>query len=44
MVSSSSVMTLKGYAPIAGPNALRPGVWEGTLVGRDFTGDFDAFR
>jgi hypothetical protein len=38
------VMTLKGYAPIAGPNALRPGVWEGTLVGRDFTGDFDAFR
>jgi hypothetical protein len=38
------VMTLKGYAPIAGPNSLRPGVWEGTLVGRDFTGDFDAFR
>lgn len=38
------VMTLKGYAPIAGPNSLRPGAWEGTLVGRDFTGDFDAFR
>ena len=38
------VMTLKGYAPITGPSSLRPGVWEGTLVGRDFTGDFDAFR
>lgn len=38
------LMTLKGYAPIAGPNSLRPGTWEGTLAGRSFPGDFDASR
>jgi hypothetical protein len=38
------VMTLKGSSPIAGPNTLRPGGWEGTLLGRDFTGDFEATR
>jgi hypothetical protein len=38
------VMTLKGTAPIAGPRSLRPGVWEGTLAGGDFGGDFSAVR
>jgi hypothetical protein len=40
----ADVMTLKGHAPIVGPNRMSPGVWEGTLAGRDFTGDFDASR
>jgi hypothetical protein len=38
------VLTLKGTAPIAGPRSMRPGVWEGTLAGRDFGGDFSAVR
>lgn len=40
----ADVMTLKGESPIAGPNNLMPGTWEGTLAGRDFTGDFTASR
>lgn len=37
-------ITLRGIAPIGGPNNLRGGHWDGTLLGSDFTGDFDAFR
>lgn len=40
----ADAITLRGHAPIAGPNALRPGVWDGTLLGRGFSGDFDASR
>ena len=38
------LITLRGQSPVAGPNALRPGTWDGTLVGRDFSGEFDASR
>lgn len=36
------LMTLKGHAPIVSDRLLTPGVWEGTLAGSDFTGDFTA--
>ncbi|NOY91568.1 MAG: hypothetical protein GXP55_10230 [Deltaproteobacteria bacterium] len=36
------LMTLKGHAPIVTDRLLTPGVWEGTLPGGDFTGDFTA--
>jgi len=36
------LMTLKGHAPIVTERLLTPGVWEGTLPGGDFTGDFTA--
>lgn len=39
-----SPMTLRGEATIAGPNSLRPGTWDGTLLGSEFTGDFQASR
>jgi hypothetical protein len=38
------VITLRGNAPIAGPNSLPDGIWDGTLFGSDFGGDFDASR
>jgi hypothetical protein len=39
-----SFMTLRGTSPIAGPNSLRPGVWDGRLLGSEFSGDFEAVR
>jgi hypothetical protein len=40
----ADAITLQGSAPISGPGSLRMGVWNGTLLGRGFTGDFDAWR
>lgn len=40
----ASPITLRGTAPITGPRSLRPGRWNGTLLGSGFTGDFDAWR
>lgn len=40
----ADAITLRGHAPIGGPNTLRGGVWDGTLLGRGFSGDFDAWR
>lgn len=40
----SSPITLRGTAPITGPNSLRPGHWDGTFVGSGFSGDWDAVR
>ena len=40
----ADAITLRGTSPISGPNSLRPGVWDGTLLGRGFSGDFDAWR
>lgn len=37
-------ITLRGHAPITGPRSLRPGRWDGTLLGSSFSGDFDAWR
>jgi hypothetical protein len=37
-------MTLRGTSPIAGPNSLRPGVWDGRLLGSEFGGEFQASR
>jgi hypothetical protein len=37
-------ITLRGNAPITGPNSLRPGTWDGTLFGGSFGGDFTAWR
>lgn len=37
-------ITLRGNGPIGGPNNLRGGHWDGTLLGSDFTGDYDAYR
>jgi hypothetical protein len=37
-------ITLRGTAPITGPSSLRPGRWDGTLLGSDFTGDWSAMR
>lgn len=36
------LMSLKGHAPIVSDRLLDPGVWEGSLAGGDFTGDFTA--
>ncbi len=40
----ADAITLRGTSPIAGPSSLTPGVWDGTLLGRGFSGDFDARR
>ena len=40
----TSPITLRGQAPVTGPNSLRPGVWDGTLLGRGFSGDFSAMK
>ncbi len=37
-------ITLRGTAQIGGPNSLVMGHWDGTLVGSDFTGDWQAMR
>lgn len=37
-------ITLRGTGPIGGPNNLRGGTWAGTLLGSDFSGEYDAFR
>ncbi len=39
-----SVITLKGSGPIVSGREIGPGVWEGTLVGSEFSGDFSASR
>jgi hypothetical protein len=41
---STSAMTLGGHATISGPDNLDDGRWDGTLVGRDFTGDWTGER
>lgn len=38
------VMRLGGYATIVSGTRLEPGVWEGSLVGGDFTGSWSARR
>ncbi|MCC6876840.1 MAG: hypothetical protein IT378_21225 [Sandaracinaceae bacterium] len=40
----ASPITLRGQAPVTGPDSLRPGTWDGTLLGREFPGDFCAQR
>lgn len=40
----ASALTLRGQAPVTGPNSLRPGTWDGTLLGREFSGEFAADR
>ncbi len=40
----ASPITLRGEAPISGPDSLRPGTWDGTLLGSDFPGEFGADR
>jgi hypothetical protein len=40
----ADAITLQGTATIGGPNTLAPGHWDGTLLGRGFTGDFEALR
>lgn len=37
-------ITLRGNAQIGGPRSLVMGHWDGTLVGSDFTGDWQAVR
>ena len=37
-------ITLRGFANIGGPNSLVMGHWDGTLIGSDFTGDWQAVR
>ncbi len=40
----ADAITLRGAAPITGPNSMRMGTWDGTLLGREFTGDWQADR
>lgn len=40
----ASPITLRGSAPVTGPSSLRPGTWDGTLLGRGFPGEFIADR
>lgn len=40
----ADAITLRGTSDIGGPNTLRPGVWDGTLLGRTFSGEFEAVR
>lgn len=40
----ASPLTLRGAATISGPRSLRPGHWDGELLGSDFTGDWEAWR
>lgn len=40
----ASPITLRGRAPVTGPDSLRPGTWDGTLLGREFPGEFSADR
>ncbi|MFK7999094.1 MAG: EB domain-containing protein [Polyangiales bacterium] len=38
------LVRLKGFSPIIDGNNLRPGVWEGSLIGGDFGGTWSAER
>ena len=38
------LVRLKGFASIIDGNELRPGVWEGSLIGGDFGGTWSAER
>ncbi|MCU0671900.1 MAG: hypothetical protein MUE69_03795 [Myxococcota bacterium] len=38
------VVSLKGSAPIVSNRSLTPGTWEGSLIGGDFTGTWNARR
>lgn len=38
------VVSLRGSAPIAGPDSLPDGLWDGALLGSEFSGDFSAWR
>ncbi len=40
----ASAITLRGQAPVTGPSSLRPGTWDGTLLGRSFPGEWGADR
>ena len=40
----TSPITLRGQAEIRGPNSLQLGHWDGTLLGSEFSGDFNADR
>ena len=40
----TSPITLRGESPVTGPSSLRPGTWDGTLLGSGFTGDWSAMR
>lgn len=40
----ASPITLRGAAPITGPSSLRPGTWNGTLLGSEFPGEWGADR
>lgn len=40
----ASPITLRGRAPVTGPDSLRPGTWNGTLLSREFPGEFTADR
>lgn len=40
----TDAITLRGEAPVTGPSSLRPGTWDGTLLGRPFGGDWSAMR
>lgn len=40
----ADAITLRGESPVTGPSSLRPGTWDGTLLGRGFTGDWSAMR
>lgn len=40
----ADAITLRGTAPIGGPNSLRGGTWDGRVLGRSFSGEFDAWR
>lgn len=40
----ADAITLRGSSDIGGPNTLRPGVWNGTLLGSGFSGEFEAVR
>jgi len=40
----TSPITLRGEAPVTGPSSLRPGTWDGTLLGSGFSGDWSAMK
>ena len=39
-----NLMRLKGHSPIISGSSMEPGVWEGNLVGGDFSGTWSARR
>ena len=40
----TSPITLRGQSEITGPNRIGVGIWDGTLLGREFSGTFNATR